>query len=77
MLKHNVYGNVEGVRDAMLARLDSLYSYELEEGEFLPRELMKQLAECSCALNREIAVYITREREIGRASCRERVYVLV
>ena len=64
MLKHNVYGNVEGVRDAMLARLDSLYSYELEEGEFLPRELMKQLAECSCALNREIAVYITRDGEI-------------
>ena len=61
MLKHNVYGNVEGVRDAMLARLDSLYSYELEEGEFLPRKLMKQLAECECALNREIAVYITRD----------------
>ncbi len=64
MLKHNVQGNVEGVRDAMLARLDSLYSYELEEGEFLPRELMKELAECSCALNREIAIYITRDGEI-------------
>ena len=35
MIKHNVQGNIEGVRDAMLARLDSLYSYELEEGEFL------------------------------------------
>ena len=45
MLKHNVNGNTEGVRDAMLARLDSLYSYELEEGEFLPRGLMKLLAE--------------------------------
>ncbi len=64
MVKHNVNGNIEGVRDAMLARLDSLYSYELEEGEFLPRELMKILAECSCALNREIAVYITRDGEI-------------
>ena len=64
MLKHNVQGNVEGVRDAMLARLDSLYSYELEEGDFLPRELMKELAECSCALNREIAIYITRDGEI-------------
>ena len=64
MIKHNVQGNIEGVRDAMLARLDSLYSYELEEGEFLPRELMKMLAEVSCALNREIAVYITRDGEI-------------
>ena len=64
MIKHNVQGNTEGVRDAMLAQLDSLYSYELEEGEFLPRELMKLLAEISCALNREIAVYITRDGEI-------------
>ena len=64
MIKHNVQGNIDGVRDAMLARLDSLYTYELEDGEFLPRELMKILAECSCALNREIAVYITRDGEI-------------
>ena len=48
----------------MLARLDSLYDYELEEGAYLPREMMKMLAECSCAFNREIAVYITRDGEI-------------
>ena len=63
-MKYNVNGNTEGVREAMLARLDALYSCELEEDEFLPRELMKLLAECSCALNREIAVYITRDGEI-------------
>ena len=63
-MKYQVNGNTEGVRDAMLARLDSLYSYELEDGEFLPRELMKILAECSCAMNREIAVYLTRDGEI-------------
>ncbi|MCR5566356.1 MAG: GTPase HflX [Clostridiales bacterium] len=64
MINHNVQGNISGVRDATLAQLDSLYSYELEEGEFLPRGLMKVLAEISCALNREIAVYITRDGEI-------------
>ena len=64
MIKHNVQGNTDGVRDATLARLDSLYSLELEEGEFLPHGLMKSLAEISCALNREIAVYITRDGEI-------------
>ena len=63
-MKHNVYGNTEGIRDAMLAELDNLYNLETEEGDYLPKELMKQLAAYSCRLNREIAVYITREGEI-------------
>ena len=63
-MKHQVNGNTEGVRDAMLARLDSLYDVVLEMDEFLPRELMKLLAECSCQLNREIAIYLTRDGEI-------------
>ena len=63
-MKTQVNGNTEGVKDAMLARLDSLYGYELEDGAYLPRELMKLLAECSCAMNREIALYLTRDGEI-------------
>jgi len=63
-MKTQVNGNIDGVRDAMLAKLDSLYTYELENGIYLPRDLMKLLAECSCALNREIAVYLTRDGEI-------------
>ena len=63
-MKYQINGNTDGVRDAMLARLNALYSLELEEGSFLPRELMKLLAECSYDLNREIAVYITRDGEI-------------
>ena len=42
-MKYHVEGNTEGVRDAMLARLDSLFGYELGQDEFLPRELMKLL----------------------------------
>ena len=63
-MKTQVNGNTEGVKDAMLARLDSLYGYELEDGAYLPRELMKLLAECSCTMNREIAIYLTRDGEI-------------
>ena len=63
-MKHNVYGNIEGIRDALLRELDDLYHWELEEGEFLPRELMQRLADYSCRLNREIAIYITRSGEI-------------
>ena len=63
-MKFQTSGNIEGVRDSMLARLDGLFAFETGDGEFLPRELMKELAECSCALNREIAVYMTRDGEI-------------
>ena len=63
-MKYRVNGNTEGVRDAVLAKLDALYEYECEQDVFLPRELMKLLAEHSCALNREIAVYLTRDGEV-------------
>ena len=63
-MKHHIYGNTEGIRDAMLQRLEDLYSYEPEEGDFLPRDLARMLAEYSCGLNREIAVYMTRDGEI-------------
>ncbi|MCQ2457787.1 MAG: GTPase HflX [Clostridia bacterium] len=63
-MKYLTHGNIEGVRDSMLAKLDELMTFSLEEDEFLPKELMKYLAEYSCALNREIAVYITRDGEI-------------
>ncbi len=62
--KYRVQGNTEGIRDGMLRKLDDLFSWELEEDEYLPRELMKTLAEYSSQLNREIAVYITRDGEI-------------
>ena len=44
-MKHHIYGNTEGIRDAMLQRLEDLYSYEPEEGDFLPRDLARMLAE--------------------------------
>ena len=56
-MKYRVTGNIEGIRDGMLARLDSLYDYELEEGAYLPREMMKMLAECSCAVNRSVSIF--------------------
>ncbi len=63
-MKYQINGNTEGLRDAVLARLNSLYAYETEGDAFLPRELMKLLAEISCDINREIAVYMTRDGEI-------------
>ena len=34
-MKYRVTGNTEGIRDGMLARLDSLFDAELEDGSYL------------------------------------------
>lgn len=60
-MKQQVHGNVTGVRDTLIEALGQLYDYEVDEDTFLPRELMQVLARFTGVLNREIAVYITRE----------------
>ncbi len=63
-MKQEVHGNLTGIRDSVIDALSSLYNYEVEDGDFLPRELMQFLARFTGALNREIAVYITRDGEV-------------
>jgi len=63
-MKQEVHGNLTGIRDSVIDALASLYNYEVEDGDFVPRELMQFLAKFTGALNREIAVYITRDGEI-------------
>ncbi|MGN0755180.1 MAG: GTPase HflX [Aristaeellaceae bacterium] len=63
-MKQEVHGNLTGIRDSVIDALATLYEYEVEDGDFLPRELMQFLAKFSGALNREIAVYITRDGEV-------------
>ena len=63
-MKQEVHGNLTGVKDSLIAALGQLYLYEVDEDVFLPRELMQALARFTAAMNREIAVYITRDGEI-------------
>ncbi len=63
-MKQKVNGNLSGVRDAVIDALASLYDYRLEPGDFLPRELMQLLARFTAVINREIALYITRDGEV-------------
>lgn len=67
-MKFDIYGNTLGIRDGMLAKLNELYAWETDDNEYLPKELMKLLAEYSCELNREIAIYMTRDGEIVNVS---------
>lgn len=63
-MKQEVHGNLTGLRDSLIAQLGQLYLYEVEEDVFLPRELMQLLAKFTQMMNREIALYITRDGEV-------------
>ena len=59
-----VRGNIAGLRDTQLAQLAAIYDCPFEPDEYAPRELIEELARHSCALNREIAVYISRDGDV-------------
>ena len=59
-----VHGNIAGIRDTQLAQLAAIYDCPFEPDEYAPRELIEELARHSCALNREIAVYISRDGDV-------------
>ena len=59
-----VHGNTAGVRDSQLAELAAIYDCPFDTDEFAPRDLLTELARHSCALNREIAVYVSRDGDV-------------
>ena len=68
----DIHGNLEGVRDHVIAELKTLYEYPVPDDCFMPQELLTQLCGYSASLNREIAIYLSRYGEvldilIGRA----------
>lgn len=68
----DLHGSTDGVRKSMLAELKALYDYPVPADSFMPQELLTQLCGYSASMNREIALYLTRDGEvldvvIGRA----------
>ena len=59
-----VHGNITGIRDTQMAELKAMYDCPFEWNEYAPRDLLQELARHSCALNREIAVYISRDGDV-------------
>ena len=59
-----IHGNITGIRDTQLAELKAMYDCPFEWNEYAPRDLLQELARHSCALNREIAVYISRDGDV-------------
>ena len=59
-----IYGNKEGIRDSLLAQMETLYDLDLSEEVFAPAELLDVLAAFTCAINREISIYVSRSGAI-------------
>ncbi|MBQ2991628.1 MAG: GTPase HflX [Clostridia bacterium] len=59
-----IYGNKEGIRDSLLAQMETLYDLDLTEEVFAPAELLDVLAAFTCAINREISIYVSRSGAI-------------
>ena len=60
----DIHGDLEGVRKSVIAELQTLYEYPIDRDEYLPQELAALLGRYSCALNREISLYISRDGEV-------------
>ena len=59
-----IYGNKEGIRDSLLAQLETLYDLDLSSEMFAPAELLDVLAAFTCTINREISIYVSRSGAI-------------
>lgn len=59
-----IHGNIEGIRESRLREMEALYDCPFEPDEYAPRELIEALARHSCALNREISVYVSRDGDV-------------
>lgn len=63
-MDREISGNTQSLKGTILEELRSLYGLEPESGSFLPEQLVVSIAEVSCNINREIAVYINRKGSI-------------
>ena len=59
-----IYGNKDGIRDSLLAQMETLYELDLTGEVFAPRELLDVLAVFTTAINREISIYVSRSGSI-------------
>ncbi len=56
-----IHGNLEGIRESVLADLERLYDAEFERDVYLPDRLLNVLVRHTEAINREMLVYLGRD----------------
>ncbi len=60
-----LHGNLEGIKNATLNEIKSIYDEQIPSDSFIPYELLQKLCGFSASINREIALYISRYGDIA------------
>ena len=55
-----INGNTQGIRQSVLQQMELMQEIECERDQFLPEELMREMARFTGMLGREISVYLSR-----------------
>ncbi|MGL5000762.1 MAG: GTPase HflX [Cetobacterium sp.] len=63
-----IKGNVDGVRDSVLAELENIYSMNVEKGKLVNPEIVELITDITRLINREISVAIDRRGRILEVS---------
>ncbi|MEW9095109.1 MAG: GTPase HflX [Clostridiaceae bacterium] len=59
-----IKGNIEGVKDSTLEKMERLYDLKISRDEAFSYELMTEVAQVTCELQREVSVAIDRKGNI-------------
>ncbi len=59
-MKKEVHGNTSGIRDTLLAQIQTLYDMPMSASEFLSAEVVEALARFTQAVGREVLIYVAR-----------------
>lgn len=59
-----IKGNVEGIRDSILAELDTIHTMTVEKGKLVTPEIVALISDITRVINREISVSIDRKGRV-------------
>lgn len=63
-----IFGNVKGIKNSVLAELQSLYSLEIDKANMVTQELCVAMAQLTNAIGREISLFLDRSGKVTAVS---------
>lgn len=63
-----IYGNIEGIKNSLLNRLEEIYDYKVPKDVMFTEEILRIINEITLQLNREVSIAINRKGKITGVS---------